>query len=197
MNTFQSSISTHEDAHPGTTKSMMAHHADRHEAVSQSNTDARAGSEPPARATGRIVAVCLSHGGIPKTPRPEAQLAADGFVGDGHEHKKHIQPHRAVLIQDEEKLEELRLEGYALAPGAMGENLTVRGLNVQSLSPGTRLRLENGPLLQLSEPRRPCFVLDQIDSRLQEDVVGRCGYLSKVLEEGRVHEGQRIDVVSD
>ena len=188
VNTFQSSSSTHEGAHPGTTKSMMAHQGDRHEADSRSNTDARAG---------RIIAVCLSHGGIPKTPRPEAQLAADGFVGDGHEHEKHIRPHRAVLIQDEEKLEELRLEGYALAPGAMGENLTVRGLNVQSLSPGTRLRLENGPLLQLSEPRRPCFVLDQIDPRLQADVVGRCGYLAQVLEEGRAHEGQRIDVISD
>jgi MOSC domain-containing protein YiiM len=150
---------------------------------------------PPA--SGRVLAVCISHGGIPKKPVPAAQLVFTGLVGDGHAHEKHIRPHRALLIQDDEKLDELRREGFDLGPGTLGENLTVRHLHVQELSPGTRLRLEGGPLLELSEPRQPCFVLDQIDSRLQTAVVGRCGYLAKVVEEGPVHEGQRIDVISD
>jgi len=151
---------------------------------------------PIAIAQGRIIAVCISPGGIPKKPVPEAQLEAAGFAGDGHDHEKHVRPHRAVLIQDDEKLDELRREGYALESGTLGENLTVRDLNVQSLKPGTRLRLENGPLLELSEPRRPCFVLDQIDPRLQTAVTGRCGYLASVIEPGRVFEGQIIDIVA-
>jgi len=152
---------------------------------------------PTMTSQGRIIAVCISPGGIPKRPVPEAQLGTTGFVGDGHEHEKHNRPHRAVLIQDEEKLDELRREGYALTLGTLGENLTVRDLHVQSLAPGTRLRLENGPLLELSEPRRPCFVLDQIDPRLQTAVTGRCGYLASVIEPGRVFEGQIIDIVDD
>ncbi|MBI5762510.1 MAG: MOSC domain-containing protein [Planctomycetes bacterium] len=122
-------------------------------------------------------------------------MVATGLVGDGHEHEKHVRPHRAVLIQDVEKLEELTGEGYALAPGILGENLTVRGLGVQRLSPGTRIRFEDGPLVELSEPRRPCYVLDQIDPRLQSAVAGRCGYLARVVEPGRVFVGQGIEVI--
>ena len=195
MSTLESSTSTNAMPSSDTILSMMKHASDRRDAASGPINDARAGSEPRARAMGRVVAVCISPGGVPKTPVPEAQLTAAGFVGDGHDHEKHIRPHRAVLIQDEEKLEELRREGYALAPGTLGENLTVRDLHVQSLAPGTQLRLENGPLLQLSEPRRPCFVLDQIDPRLQDVVVGRCGYLASVIESGPVRAGQRITVV--
>lgn len=154
-----------------------------------------AGSLSRPRAAGRIVAVCISAGGIPKTPVPSAHLDFAGFAGDGHEHEKHIRPDRAVLIQDEERLEEFRREGFALAPGSLGENLTVRGLNVQGMAPGTRLRIEDGPLLELSEPRRPCFVLDQIDPRLQSVVAGRCGYLARVVEPGSASAGKRICAV--
>lgn len=122
-------------------------------------------------------------------------MVATGLVGDGHEHEKHVRPHRAVLIQDVEKLEELVREGYAVAPGILGENLTVRGLDVQRLSPGTRLRFEDGPLIELSEPRRPCYVLDQIDPRLQTAVAGRCGFLACVIEPGRVFVNQIIEVI--
>lgn len=145
----------------------------------------------------RIIAVCISPGGIPKTPVSEAELVAAGLVGDGHEHEKHVRPHRALLIQDVEKLEELQNEGFALGPGILGENLTVRGLDVQKLSPGTRLRLVDGPLVELSEPRRPCYVLDAIDPRLQTAVAGRCGYLARVIEPGRVFVGQAIAIVEN
>ncbi len=152
-------------------------------------------ADPFLHVVGRIVAVCISPGGIPKTPVLKADLTSAGFVGDSHDHEKHIRPDRAVLIQDEERLEEFRREGFALEPGMLGENLTVRGLNVQGLPPGTKLRIENGPLLQLTESRKPCFVLDQIDPRLQSIVAGRCGYLARVLETGWASTEQRIGVV--
>lgn len=142
-----------------------------------------------------VIAVCVSAGGIPKHRVPGAEVGFSGLVDDGHAHEKHIRPDRAILIQDVEKLDELRREGFELGPGAMGENVTVRNLNVQAMTPGTRLRFENGPLIELTEPRRPCFVLDQIDSRLQTAVVGRCGFLGRVIECGPVHEGQRIQIL--
>jgi MOSC domain-containing protein YiiM len=144
-----------------------------------------------------VLAVCISSGGIPKTPVLQAELVAAGIVGDNHNHDKHIRPHRALLIQDVEILDKLKREGFSVGPGVLGENLTVRGLDVQGLSPGTRLRLHEGPLIELTEPRRPCYVLDQIDLRLQTAVAGRCGYLACVIEPGRVFEGQGIDIVDD
>ena len=141
-----------------------------------------------------VVAVCISPGGIPKTPVESAAVTVDGLEGDGHEHDKHWKPERAVSIQDLEILEELETEGYAVAPGVVGENLTVRGLNVQKLSPGNRLVFEGGPVLELTAPRKPCFVLDAVHPQLQHVIVGRCGFMARVRQVGRLHPGQRITV---
>ena len=141
---------------------------------------------------GEVVAVCVSQGGIPKQAVPQCHVAEDGLVGDLHAHVKHNAMHRAVLLQDVEKLDEFRREGFPVAPGILGENLTVRGLNVQRLEPGTRLSFAGGPLLELTELRKPCFVLDAIHPQIQKAVEARCGFLARVLQPGLVFPGQRI-----
>lgn len=149
-------------------------------------------SRLPTSAT--VLAVNISRGGLPKKPVNTARVDLNGLCGDGHEHEKHCRPDRAVTIQDIELLDELRLEGFPLAPGLMGENLTVRGLGVQSLSPGDRLVFSGGPVLELTKIRKPCYVLDQIDPRLKETVVGRCGFLARVVQPGDLQPGQSITV---
>jgi len=42
-------------------------------------------------------------------------------------------------------------------PGAMGENLTIDGLNERQLWIGDQLRFADGGVLVVSEPRFPCF----------------------------------------
>ncbi|MFH1681395.1 MAG: MOSC domain-containing protein, partial [Candidatus Eisenbacteria bacterium] len=80
-----------------------------------------------------MLAVCISPGGIPKIPvEGGVEVREEGLEGDGHDHAKHRRLERAVSIQDEELLEELRAEGYDLSWGTMGENLTVRGVGVQT-----------------------------------------------------------------
>jgi MOSC domain-containing protein YiiM len=142
----------------------------------------------------RVVAVCISAGGIPKLPQPLALVQREGLVGDGHNHTKHCRPDRAVSLWDVELLQQLAREGFALVPGAAGENLTVAGLHVQTLPPGTLLEI-GGVLLRLEQPRKPCYVLDAIDPRLKEAVVGRCGYLASVVREGTIAPGMRVHVV--
>lgn len=83
----------------------------------------------------RVVAVCRSSGGIPKTPVESAAIDVNGIVGDDHAHAKHIRPDRAISIFDLESLMDLKREGFPLAPGVAGENLTVENLRVQSLAP--------------------------------------------------------------
>jgi MOSC domain-containing protein YiiM len=148
----------------------------------------------PQSASAEVVAVCISSGGVPKHPVASAEATIDGLDGDAHDHDKHCRPDRAVSIQDLELLEELETEGYAVGPGVIGENLTVRGLNVQQLSPGDRLVIEDGPVLELVAPRKPCFVLDAIHPQLQYAVVGRCGFMARVQRTGRLYPGQRIAV---
>jgi len=143
---------------------------------------------------GTIVAVNISVGGIPKQNVEQAEVTPDGLVGDGHAHEKHHRAHRAVSVQDVELLDQLAAEGYAVGPGIMGENLTVRGLNVQRLAVGDRLHFEDGPVLELAEPRKPCYVLDAVHPQLKKAVVGRCGYLCRMVRSGICRVGQRITV---
>lgn len=141
-----------------------------------------------------IVSVNISGGGIPKHAVDVATVTARGLDGDLHDHEKHNTPLQAVSILDLEDIEDLRHEGFAVAPGATGENMTVRGLDVDDLVLGDRLRLSGGVLLELTKRRKPCYVLDAIDPELKTVIVGRCGFYAKVLAEGEIRPGETIDV---
>ena len=142
-----------------------------------------------------IVSINVSNGGIPKYPVENIPVVIAGLQGDGHNHEKHRIPLQAVCLQDIEKLEELNREGYHLSPGTMGENLTVQNLNVNALPLGTILLFANGVVLELTKIRKPCYVLDSINPRLKEDIVGRCGIYAKVLREGIITQGESIQVI--
>ena len=137
--------------------------------------------------TPQVVAVCTSGGGIPKLPRCSVPVTFSGLASDGHHHDKHNTPLQAVSLQDMEVLNDLVKEGFALQAGATGENLTVRHLKVNSLSVGTILEFSGGVILELTKIRKPCYVLDVIDPRLKEAIVGRCGFYAKVLQEGVIN----------
>lgn len=129
-------------------------------------------------------------------PQSSIRVEVSGLEGDGHNHEKHRTPFQAVCLQDLEKLEELNQEGYALEPGVTGENLTVQGLNVNALPVGTVLCFSNGVKLELTKVRKPCYVLDSIDPRLKEDIIGRCGVYAKVLQSGTFTQGEEVFVTS-
>ena len=142
-------------------------------------------------AIGRLVAVCVSRGSIPKHTVTTVRVTTDGLAGDGHAHAKHNRPDRAVSLFDMELLAQLRKEGFPLYPGAIGENLTVTGLRVQRMSPGTLLEIGK-VLLRLEEPRKPCYVLDAINPSLKDVIVGRCGYMASVVQGGLIEAGMEI-----
>ena len=99
---------------------------------------------------------------------------------------------QAVSLQDAEVLEDLAREGFCLKPGATGENLMVHNLRVNQLQAGTILEFSGGVVLELTKERKPCYVLDAIDPRLKEVLVGRCGFYAKVLREGIIQTGEMI-----
>jgi MOSC domain-containing protein YiiM len=145
-----------------------------------------------ATRTGTVVAVCISSGGIPKRPVSECAVGPNGLAGDAHDHEKHAKPERAVCVQDAEVLEQLRTEGYALVPGATGENLLLEGFRVGECSPGQRLRFSGGVVLELVAPRKPCYVLDAIDPQLKDDIAGRCGWMARVITGGVVRPREEV-----
>lgn len=138
-----------------------------------------------------VVAVCLSSGGVPKMPQPSVIITAGGVQGDGQAHDKHIKPTRALSLFDEELLHDLQALGFVLQPGSIGENITLRHVHVQQMTPGTILEI-GSVRIRLEEPRKPCYVLDAIDVRLKDVVIGRCGYMASVVTGGEIWPGMPV-----
>jgi MOSC domain-containing protein YiiM len=141
-----------------------------------------------------VVSVSTSPGGIPKYNLEVAEVTVEGLVGDGHDHAKHCSPDQAVCLFDEEDLNDLVAEGYDVSPGAIGENVLVRGLEIDGLEIGDRLLFSGGVEIELTKRRQPCFVLDSISPELKHVLRDRCGYYAKVVTEGSMRPGEVIAV---
>lgn len=144
-----------------------------------------------------LTQVNVSEGGMPKLPVRAARVTRHGLDGDYQRNKKyHGGPNRAICIFSEELYDWLRDKGIDLKNGSVGENFTTRGLDLNALSKGDRLRLGDGCLIEITDVRVPCSQLKKWDVDLPELIVGHSGWVAKVVEEGEVKQGDAIEVVS-
>ena len=157
-----------------------------------------------------ILQVNTSPGGLPKRAIAVGLITPLGIEGDDHAHPEiHGGPEKAVLLIAAETVDEFVRRGYALFYGALGENLTTRGLDIRSLRIGDRLRA-GGALLEITRPRGPCSQLDIYGETLKNEIYdagvkqrdpssprwGMSGFYLSVLEPGPVQPGDIIAVVS-
>src|SRR2546425_3532984 len=117
-----------------------------------------------------LLQINVSRGGIPKRPIPAAMLTPLGLEGDEHANPQiHGGPDQAVLIMTAETIDELVARGYRVFYGAMGENLTTRGLDRRLLRAGQRYRLSTA-LIELTKIRAPCSSQDIYGPQLKRDI---------------------------
>lgn len=153
---------------------------------------------------GTIVQVSVSAGGLPKRAVAAAQATRTGLTGDCHAHPRiHGGPEKALLVITAEGLEELAAAGYAVFHGAMGENLTIRGIPRQSMKPGQRYEAGEA-LIELASLREPCRALEVWGRGLRRKVKtrgegspewGLGGFYARVIREGEIRAGGRIAIV--
>jgi MOSC domain-containing protein YiiM/GNAT superfamily N-acetyltransferase len=106
---------------------------------------------------GRVIQVSVSPGGVPKLAIPRAWVGPLGLEGDGHrEQTGHGGPLRAVCLFAIEAVERVQSEGHLLEPGGAGENLTTSGVEWSTLPVGTRARIGDTLLLELTGAAMPC-----------------------------------------
>jgi MOSC domain-containing protein YiiM len=108
---------------------------------------------------------------------------------------------RQVHLIHGELIDELVAAGYGVAPGAMGENVTTRGVDLLGLPTGAVLHLGADALLELTGLRNPCLQLDRFQGGLQRAVLDRApdgslirkaGVMGVVLRDGEVRPGDEI-----
>ena len=62
-----------------------------------------------------------------------------------------------------------------------------------SLDPGDRLRVGDQCVIELADVRKPCRQLKKWDARFPNLILGRSGWLAKVVEDGEVKAGDPIE----
>lgn len=155
---------------------------------------------------GTVIQVNRSLGGVPKYPVAEGLLTPLGVEGDFCAHPQiHGGPRQAVLLIAAEAVEELIARGYPLFFGALGENLTTRGLDRRLVRIGQRLRVAEA-LLEITKVRAPCATLDVYGPAIKQEIYdklvkagdpqsarwGLSGFYAAVIEPGRVRAGDAI-----
>ncbi|HYM79802.1 MAG TPA: MOSC domain-containing protein [Candidatus Limnocylindria bacterium] len=112
-------------------------------------------------------------------------LASRGLEGD-----RHAKPNnrRAVLLMELEVLDH-----FGLTPGAVREQVTVRGLELMKLDLGSRLRVGEA-VLEVGGPCAPCARMDEIRPGLKDELEGRRGRFVTVIQDGWFAVGDTITV---
>lgn len=145
--------------------------------------------------SGTVLAVCTGTGGIPKSPVDEAQLGPLGLEGDRHSIPEHGGADRAVCLFAWEDYARLKAAGVSAdSPGTFGENILTQGLDYSKVRPGDHLHLSGGAVLEVFDVREPCATLQQLDPRFPDLLIGRSGFLCRVVKGGTLAKGQRISV---
>ena len=143
---------------------------------------------------GRLVSVAVGdQPGLRKRPVESGRLIADhGLEGD-----RHAGPGpRQLSLLDAAVIELLRSSDIAVEPGALGENLLIAGLPLGELRPGARLRV--GPaVLEITETRKPCKNVREVDPRALKALVGHAGQMARVVSAGEIRPGDAVEPLED
>ena len=162
---------------------------------------------PIAGSRGQIVSINVSHpGGVPKRPIDRTVITTRGLIGDGQRTKEpvHGGPEKAICLFGVEQIRRVNADGHHLYPGAIGENLTLSGLDLGGLASGDQLRIgdpASGPIIQLSDPAAPC---KNIAGSFEDWRIARVSHkvrpedsrwYARVLREGPVVSGDPIELL--
>lgn len=160
--------------------------------------------------TGSILQVNISRGGVPKLPIAEGAVTPLGLEGDTHNHPHiHGGPYKALLLIAIEVIEELKARGYPVFPGALGENITMQGIDLTQLRQGHQFRLGTA-VIELTTVRIPCGTLDVYGPPIKREIYdpqvkagnpesprwAKSGFYARVLRTGTVRPGDAIELMA-
>ena len=148
---------------------------------------------------GRLFQLNSSPGGVPKLPIREAMVVESGLVGDGHNFPDiHGGPDRALCLFSLERILELQSEGHPIFPGAVGENVTVSGIDWTAIEPGKQVALGDEVVIEITRYTSPCNSItdsfyDGNFARISQKVhPGYSRVYARVLKSGRLKIGQEV-----
>jgi MOSC domain-containing protein YiiM len=145
---------------------------------------------------GTVIQISRSKGGMPKLAvEGEVKIGPGGVEQDWQRNRKvHGGPKKAVLMLAAEVVEELAERGFPVYPGALGENLTVRGLDWKLWKAGQRYLIGDEVEIELTTLRQPCANLNVYGAAIKAELLreARGGFYARVLRAGVVAVGDAV-----
>lgn len=126
-----------------------------------------------------------------RIPLQQAQLVA----GHGIEGDTKGGGTRHLNLMSAQALQELSGEGFRTAPGQMGEQLILSGVELDTLPAGTRLQIGDEACVELTEPRTGCGKFERNQEKLRQDAAGRLGMMAQVVVGGSIAIGDPVKIV--
>lgn len=117
----------------------------------------------------------------------ERRTAIKGFGLEGCAHGH--PPKREVLFASRD-----HLDAVGVAPGAIRENITIDGDDVQEWPVGQRLKAGEA-LFEVTMVCDPCHRMDELRPGLRAELDGRRGMLARVVETGEIAVGDEIELL--
>ena len=152
---------------------------------------------------GHIFQLNVSEGGVPKLAVPAGEVSATGLSGDRQRDRRHHGgTERALCLYSLEHIMALQKEGHPIYPGAIGENVTLAGIDWSLLTPGARLRLGDVVEIAITSYTVPCsniaaaFADGNMNRVSQKKHPGWSRLYARVLQPGRIAVGDPVSVLS-
>ena len=142
---------------------------------------------------GKIVAVCLSD----KKGTQKSNIGSANIVAEhGIEHDAHAGPgHRQVSLLADESVEKMRHKGLDLTYGDFGENIITQGVDLVGLPVGTRLKLGDSVVGEVTQIGKVCHKRCAIYYQAGDCIMPREGIFIKILIGGTVSSGDPVEVL--
>jgi MOSC domain-containing protein YiiM len=143
---------------------------------------------------GTVVSVNLSEKKtVRKPPGTSGMLVLDrGFDGDAHAGDWH----RQVSLLAQESIDTMVAKGLTVGPGDFAENITTSGIDLMAIPIGSRLRVGDGAVLEISQIGKVCHTKCAIYYQAGDCVMPREGLFAVVREAAEVHVGDSVEVLS-
>ena len=138
----------------------------------------------------KIVSIAVSKKkGTRKTQIKESELIPEhGLTGDGHAGEWH----RQVSFLAQESIAKAQAQGLDVTFGDFAENIATTGIDWKTLPIGTRVRVGDSALVEITQIGKTCHKPCAIFYQAGDCIFPREGVFARVLEGGKIRVGDRL-----
>ena len=138
---------------------------------------------------GKIIAISTSQKkGVKKTNVSFARLKKDfGIINDAHAGSQ-----RQVSLLADESIAKMREKGLNVNFGDFAENIVTSGIDLKNLGPGTKIKLGENAILEVTQIGKVCVSRCAIYYKTGDCIMPKEGIFAKVLKGGIIKPGDEI-----